>query len=130
MKKLILAAFLASAVAAVADLALVAPPATIASATTNAIVAPAGMTGWAEIEVAAVMPTNKPAVYEVLTYEGTGTTFRAVSAYTPPLTNAAQAVSLQFPAAAVNRVIALVVAPATNTPCAAILRYTPTYPPR
>ena len=130
MKKLaILGAFLA-ALCASADVAVVAPPGSVSGTVTNAVTAPRGMAGWAELDIIATMPTNAPAVFSVFTYDGTGTAFRAVSPYAPPQTNTAAATVFTFPAAAVNRSLFLVIKAAEGAAVtnAALLRYTPTQP--
>lgn len=108
-------AFFAAAIAlagcatAIAALAPVCDPATVASGTvTNTVTVPHGMTGWAEVDIVAVaLPTNVPAIYTLATMA-----------------------SIQFQSAAVNSNLLFITTTATNTTRAAVLRYTPTYPPR
>lgn len=135
MKKAILYAVAAAlgAIAALAELALVAPPASVNGTVTNSVAAPAGMQGWAEVDiVAGTLPTNAPAVYSLYTARGEGTNaaLAALSQYAPPLTNAAPVAALRFPSASVGTNLVLVAefpVGATNV-FGAILRYISTYP--
>ena len=128
MKKLAIIGAFFAALCASADVAVVAAPGSVSGTVTNAVVAPRGMAGWAELDIIATIPTNAPAVFSVFTYDGTGTAFRAVSPYAPPQTNTAAATVFTFPANAVNRSLFLVTKAGASSSIAALLRYTPTQP--
>lgn len=136
MRQLAIAAALGIlAAAALSDIALVAPPAAVTGTTTNAVAAPRGMTGWAEVDIVAdALPTNAPAVYALYTTRGEGTNaaLAAMSPYAPPLTNAAPVAAMRFPAASVGTNLVLVAEfqPGTTNVFGALLRYVPTYPTR
>jgi len=114
------------AAAALSEVVLLAPPASVNGTATNSVAAPAGMQGWAEVDAAA----SGHAVYSLLTYDGTGATLRAVSPLAPPVTNAAGAAQVRFPAAAVNRSLFVVTSTTNAVTSSALLRYVPTYPTR
>ena len=134
IQKAAIAAFaLALAATALAEIAALAPPASVAGSASVAIPQPKGMTGWAEVLVAeAAASTNAATIYEVKTWRGAGTnaTLQAVSPYCPPLTNRAAVAVLRFPSAAVgsNIVFVTTALSPTNTVRSAVLRYAATYP--